>query len=383
MMLVSKGVKHYMKSKFVFSLLFLVVVSTINLKDAVALSEITVSSPAVDFGDVFDTKTATIIVKNDFLRRVHLSLTITSSASSVSFSVQPNALNLDASGSETVVITALQTGTALGLKTGVMKITGSVSSLTGLRPLNENEEKSVSLKATIRDFFDTFPGDEVDFGSFKQGTAVVRSVTLKANANINLSFSGISAPFQIDAAGIVPLAAGNQRVVHVTVPTNTSVGTFNGTMKVTAQVQKSIPPLHPVEQSESILVKASIISAQPPPPPPPPPSAQSDLSPQLLGAPTVTPPQGTTKAKISFQLKVSNSGSDSVACEAKVLLDGNVEKTITLPAIAAGGSNTQDVSFRTGKSGQHQLSVKVDSNDANAESNESNNVLAPVTVEIP
>lgn len=372
-----------MKSKLLFLILCLIVLLCIHTKQAQAISEITVSSPSVDFGPVFDTKTATIVVKNEFVRNVHLSLTITSSASSISFSVQPNALNLDASDTATVVITALQTGTAVGLKTASMKVTGSVSSLTGFRPLNSNEEKTVSLKATIQDFFDTLPGDNVDFGSFNQGSAVVRSVTLKANGNINLSFSGITAPFQIDASGIVPLVAGNQAVVHVTVPTNTQAGTFSGVMKVTATVQKSIPPPHPVEQSESISVKANVIATQPPAPPPPPPSGKPDLVPQLLGTPTITPPQGSTNAKISFQLKVTNSGTDSVACQAKVLLDGNAEKTISIPAIPANGDNTQGVSFGTGKSGQHQLTVKVDTDNANTESNEGNNELAPVSVQIP
>lgn len=365
-----------MKKEIMLALLCLVVVSGFRAKPAWALSEISVSPASIDFGNVFDKKTATLTVKNEFLRRVHLGLKITSSSSSISFSVQPFALNLEASESATVTVTALQTGTEAGLKTAAMKITGSVTSLTGLRPLNSNEEKTVSLKATIKDFFDTFPGNGVDFGSFDEGSAAVRSVTLKANANINLSFSGITPPFQIDATGLLPLASGNQVVVHVTVPTNVPAGTLSGVMTVKAVVQQSIPPSHPVEQIEDIPVSAKILANVPPAPP--------DLSPQLQGDPTVTPPQGTTNARISFQLKVKNNGAGAgVACEAKVLLDGNLEKTITIPAIAAGGNDVQDVSFATNKSGQHQLSVKVDSNNANAESNENNNELAPVSVLIP
>lgn len=362
-----------MKGKLVIAFLCIAALSGIRATPALALSEISVSSATVDFGAVFDSKTETLIVKNEFLRRVHLGLDITQGASGISFSVQPSALNLSASETATVVITALQTSTALGPKTASMRITGSVDNPTGLRPLHENEGKTVTLKGAIEDFFDGFPQDGIlNFGTFNQGTDAVKSITLKARTNINLTFAGVTPPFAIDAPSIVPLATGNQVVVKVTLPANTQPGAFNNTIAVTASVQKPIPPTHPVEQIKTFLASATI--TQP---------AQPDLSPQILGTPTVTPPQGGANAKIKFQLKVNNSGAASVACDAKIFLNGNRETTITIPAIGANSSNTQNVSFGTGKSGQVQMTLKVDTNDANAESNENNNEIAPVTLNIP
>lgn len=77
---------------------------------------------------------------------------------------------------------------------------------------------------------------------------------------------------------------------------------------------------------------------------------------------------------MSLKLAVFNAGSQSAACEAKIFLDDELQKAITIPGIPSGTSDNQEVSFRTDKHNQNVLKVKVDTNDVNVESNEQNNV---------
>lgn len=358
-------------------LLFLVLVTAMicaNVDIAAALSEVEVNTTTLDFGTIADGKLLNVTVTNKFLRKVHLTFTVAAAPFIKTFSVTTGSLTLESLQSATVSVKALPVS-GIGPKTADLKISGTVNTLTGDRPLNSSEEKTVTLLANVKELFDTDPnpaGLILQFGSVVAGQDHVQTLTLKANANLILSAFKAEPPFAADNMAGQTINAGSQRVVHVLLPASAPVGNHFVLLKILATAKSPFDPAHPQQEVRNFSLNATVTANNP------------DLSPGGVATPIIEPPlPGDTKSKISLHLSITNSGGASVACETSVFLDNGLEKTISVPAIDSGNTNIFDVSFRTGKTGQHTLKIQVDSNNLNNESNENNNELDGIIIQIP
>lgn len=356
---------------------FLVLVTLVvcaNVDVAAALSEVEVNTTTLDFGNVIDGKILNVTVTNKFLRKVNLTFAIPGQGQGSPFVLLTGPLTLEALKSATVKVKAASgVGSAGGQKTDTLRISGTVNTLTGDRPLTSSEGKIVTLRTNLIDLFAADPAAfTLDFGSVATGQDHVKTLTLKANADLIITGFKVDLPFEADNVAGQTINAGTQRVIRIVVPSSAPVGSLQAPLKIIANIKSPFDPAHPFQQFRFITVTASVSANSP------------DLSPTLVAPPSVVPPApGQTKSTVSFQLKVTNTGGASAACAGDVLLDGVSEKTINVPAIASGGNNIQDVSFKTGKNGQHTLKIVVDSNNVNNESNENNNVLDGIVIQLP
>jgi hypothetical protein len=345
---------------------------------AAALSEVEVNTTVLDFGTVVDGKVLSVTVTNKFLRKVNLTFTLlppTPNQPIQPFSLIAQPVTVESLKS-TIVRVKAAPPSSVGQKTVTLKIGGTVNTLTGDRPLESSEGKTVTLRANVKELFEFDPlSFTLDFGSVAAGQELVKTLTLKANADLIITTFKVDPPFAADNVAGQTINAGSQKVIHILLPASAPVGSLQSPLKVLANIKSPFDPAHPFQQVRNLTVTASVSGNS---------TTKPDLSPTLVAPPTVLPPTPEqTKSTVSFQLKVTNSGGASVACAADVLLDGVSEKTINVPAISSGGNNVQDVSFKTNKNGQHTLKIQVDSNNGNNESNENNNVVDSIIIQIP
>lgn len=208
-----------------------------------------------------------------------------------------------------------------------------------------------------------------DFGKVQKGTQKQFPIRLIAQADLG-DVNGIVSPatrFFVTGCQTFSMLKGGSHICNIVMNPSTQLGQVNGALTVTYHSKVGAVIL-PTVFTLKIPISAEVFD-------PP------DLIPQIV-SPTAEPPAaGANKSTVKFQLKVLNTGGPSVACEAQVLLDDILETTVTVPSV--NNSFTQNVEFKTAKSGQHKLKVIVDSNGQNSELNENNNTTQPVTVNIP